>query len=36
MIQIVGGEAEYDDIVPNKLVIDLNDFETPEDLATYL
>ena len=36
MIQIVGGEAEYDNIVPNKTVIDLNDFETPEDLATYL
>ena len=36
MIQIVGGGAEYDDIVPIKTVIDLNDFETPQDLATYL
>ena len=36
MIQIVGGGAEYNDIAPNKTLIDLNDFDTPEDLATFL
>ena len=36
MIQIVGGAADYDKIAPEKTVIDLNKFETPEDLATYL
>ena len=36
MIQIVGGSAPYAKIAPDKTVIDVRDFGSPEDLATYL
>ena len=36
MIQIVGGSAEYDNIVPANTVIDVKDFDSPKALATYL
>ena len=36
MIQIVGGSAPYAKIAPVKTVIDVSDFGSPEDLATYL
>ena len=36
MIQIVGGSAEYDNIVPEDTVIDVKDFDSPKALATYL
>ena len=36
IVQIVGGSADYDNLVPNKTVIDVNKFDTTEDLATYL
>ena len=36
MIKIVGGSADYDKIAPDKSVIDVNKFDTPKDLATYL
>ena len=36
MIQIVGGSADYDKLAPDKTVIDEKNFDTPEDLATYL
>ena len=36
MIQIVGGSAEYSNIVPKDTVIDVKDFDSPEALAVYL
>ena len=36
IIQIIGGGADYEDIVPNKTVIDVNNFRSPKDLAIYL
>ena len=36
MIQIVGGSADYDSLVPPKTVIDINRFDSPADLADYL
>ena len=36
MIQIVGGSAEYHNIVPEDTVIDVKDFDSPKALATYL
>ena len=36
MVQIVCGAADYDKLVPDKTVVNVNKFESPKALATYL
>ena len=36
MVQIVCGAADYDSLVPDNTVVDVNKFESPKALATYL
>ena len=36
MVQIVCGAADYDKLVPDKTIVNVNKFESPKALATYL